>query len=248
MLYGGFGQRDRFLEALEAIEAAQTVEALKRCLDAVLEPYALKTATFAALGRPGSAAPHDTVLSTYSPEWVEHYMRRRYREIDPVLRVAVTSVVPVDWASLDWSPPQTRRFLGEAGEAGIGPRGLALPSRGPAGESALMTVTSEASEREWRTLRFDLMRDLAMIASHMHARFIALASNRPRHAPQRLSAREREALQWAAVGKTIDQTAAILGLSASAVRGYLDSARRKLDCLTKPQAVAVALKAGLIAG
>jgi DNA-binding CsgD family transcriptional regulator len=53
-------------------------------------------------------------------------------------------------------------------------------------------------------------------------------------------------LQWAAAGKTIDDTATILGLSSSAVRTYLDSARHKLDCLTKPQAVARATQLGLI--
>lgn len=249
MLHGGLGQRDRFLKALEAIDAASDLPGLQRAIDALRGPYGLSNAAFVAFGRPGTATPHDTVLLTYPPDWIEHYFRRRYHEIDPVIQVASRSLVPLDWDALDWSSPAVKRFHGEAEEAGVGPRGLALPSRGPSGAQAMLVVTSSLRERDWRAHSTDVLRDMGILANHVHARLLALrGAAAPGEGAARLSGRERETLQWAAVGKTIDQTAVILGLSSSAVRTYLDAARRKLNCLTKPQAVAVAMKLGLIEG
>jgi LuxR family quorum-sensing system transcriptional regulator ExpR len=57
-----------------------------------------------------------------------------------------------------------------------------------------------------------------------------------------LSARERDVLYWASVGKTIDETAAILGLGSGTVRAHRDHAAIKLGvpniCSACVQAIA----------
>lgn len=247
------GQRERFLKALDLVDGAADLPGLKRAIDALRGPYGLSNAAFVAFGRSvgpsGLDMPHDTVLLTYPPDWIEHYFRQRYDRIDPVVQVATRSLSPVDWDALDWSAPAVTRFRQEGREVGVGPRGLVLPSYGPSGAQAALVVTADASRRDWRPHGLDLMRDMAVVASHLHSKILALQKAAPAAggtAP--LSDRERETLQWAAAGKTIEQTADILGLSSSAVRTYLDAARRKLNCLTKPQAVAVAMRRGLIDG
>lgn len=242
-------RRERFLAALASIEAATDLPDVKRAMDGLIEPYGLRHAVLFAVGRAGVADGRDTILFTYPTHWVERYIQSRYHAIDPVMRVGMRSIVPVDWATLDRSAPVVRRFFDEAGEAGVGRQGLALPSRGPGGAQALFNVTCDASDRDWAMLRHDLVRDMGIVASHLHAKLLEIgAAAPPGAAVPRLSVRERETLQWAAAGRTIDQTADILGLSSSAVRTYLDAARRKLNCLTKPQAVAVAMRRGLIEG
>lgn len=249
MSQGEAGKRERFLAALASIEAAVDLPGLKRAIDGLIEPYGLKHAVLFAPGRTGVADGRDTILVTYPTDWIERYIRSRYHVIDPVIRVGMRSIVPVDWATLDKSPPVVRRFFDEAGEAGVGRQGLALPSRGPFGAGALFTVTCDAPDRDWAMLRHDLARDMGIVAGHLHAKLLEIQAADPSEpAAPRLSGREREVLQWAAAGRTIDQTADILGLSSSAVRTYLDAARRKLNCLTKPQAVAVAMRRGLIEG
>ena len=61
-----------------------------------------------------------------------------------------------------------------------------------------------------------------------------------------LSAREREVLIWAAEGKTASETADILHVSASAVNLYAQRAMSKLQARTKTQAVAIAVRNGLL--
>ena len=61
-----------------------------------------------------------------------------------------------------------------------------------------------------------------------------------------LSARERECLLWASLGKSSSDTAQILGLSSRTVDGYLDRARNKLGVRTRIEAVAAGVRRGLI--
>lgn len=61
-----------------------------------------------------------------------------------------------------------------------------------------------------------------------------------------LSRRERECLEWTAAGKTTWEIAAILDISQNTIDGYIASATRKLGAVNRTQAVAVALRRGLI--
>jgi DNA-binding CsgD family transcriptional regulator len=62
----------------------------------------------------------------------------------------------------------------------------------------------------------------------------------------RLSRREHECLKWAARGKTYTETGLILKLSFGTVKTYLDTARYKLNCVSLPQATAVAVALGIL--
>jgi LuxR family quorum sensing-dependent transcriptional regulator len=61
-----------------------------------------------------------------------------------------------------------------------------------------------------------------------------------------LSKREREALQWAAEGKTEWEIGAILGLSEHTAEKFIRSARAKLHAGNRTHAVARAIRLGLI--
>ncbi|MFP3803129.1 response regulator transcription factor, partial [Paraburkholderia sp. SIMBA_027] len=53
-------------------------------------------------------------------------------------------------------------------------------------------------------------------------------------------------LNWTAAGKTSAEIADILGLSEHTVNHYLNRATKKLDTVNRTQAVAKALRIGLI--
>ncbi|MBD9371228.1 autoinducer binding domain-containing protein [Rhizobium sp. ARZ01] len=61
-----------------------------------------------------------------------------------------------------------------------------------------------------------------------------------------LSRREVECLSWASAGKTSVEISEILGLSEYTVNHYLNRATRKLDAVNRVQAVAKAIRAGLL--
>ncbi|WP_028747648.1 helix-turn-helix transcriptional regulator [Rhizobium mesoamericanum] len=61
-----------------------------------------------------------------------------------------------------------------------------------------------------------------------------------------LSSREVECLRWSAAGKSSEEIAIILDLSAHTVVGYLKSAMRKLDSVNRMQAIARAFRYRLL--
>ena len=66
------------------------------------------------------------------------------------------------------------------------------------------------------------------------------------HALNRLSPRERECLVWASQGKSSSDIGAILGLSPRTVDGYLAKSCAKLGVRTRIEAVAAAVRAGVV--
>jgi len=61
-----------------------------------------------------------------------------------------------------------------------------------------------------------------------------------------LSSRQIGCLTWAALGKTANETASILSLSAPTVIFHLENSKRKLGATTISQAVVRAMQLGLI--
>jgi DNA-binding CsgD family transcriptional regulator len=61
-----------------------------------------------------------------------------------------------------------------------------------------------------------------------------------------LTARERECLAWSAEGKTAWETGVILGISDQTVISHLRNAQRKMRAANRVQAVAMAIRAGLL--
>jgi DNA-binding CsgD family transcriptional regulator len=94
-----------------------------------------------------------------------------------------------------------------------------------------------------------LAAELCLFAAFAHeaAAGVLLCTGCARSAPgRRLSARELEVLGWSADGKTAWEIGRILGISEQTVTRHALSAAQKLGCVNKVQAVAKALRLGLL--
>jgi DNA-binding CsgD family transcriptional regulator len=228
------------------VEAAANFDALRVAVSRLLEPYNLKHAVYHALRIPGAEKEHPFLVFTYPQEWIDRYFQKKYYNIDPVVIQGERSMLPVDWSTLDRSSAPVQALFGEADDVGLGRQGLTFPIRGALGDSAIFTVTSNASTKEWEHTRLCYLRDMQILGNYIHAIALKLSGVKMPDYLARLSRREKECLQLAAVGMTISTTADKLCLSDRVVRGYLDSARHKLEAVTKSQAVAKAIALGIV--
>lgn len=89
------------------------------------------------------------------------------------------------------------------------------------------------------------MMELLYAAAHVFERLTDIRSIDVRVTEQ-LSDREIDCLNWTSAGKTSSEIAGILGLSEHTVNHYLNRAAKKLDTVNRTQAVAKALRVGLI--
>lgn len=235
-----------FETALAEVEASASFDELRVAVSRLLEPYNLKHAVYHALRIPGAEKEHPFLFFTYPQEWIDRYFQKKYYNIDPVVIQGERSILPVDWSTLDRSAAPVRALFGEADDVGLGRQGLTFPIRGALGDSAIFTVTSNVGVEEWERTRLCYLRDMQIIGNYIHSVALKLSGFKTPDYLARLSRREKECLQLAAVGMTISTTADKLCLSDRVVRGYLDSARHKLDAMTKSQAVAKAIAFGIV--
>jgi len=89
------------------------------------------------------------------------------------------------------------------------------------------------------------MMELSLLSIHIFDRLyqISRSSQKP---GEGLTEREIDCLNWTAAGKTSAEISEILGLSEHTVNHYLNRATRKLDTVNRTQAVAKALRTGII--
>lgn len=181
----------------------------------------------------------------YPEGWKQHYLENGLHRIDPTLHSAQKSIAPVDWVRLKKSP-EFEAVFAKARDFRIPDQGITIPVRGPYGDIGLLSVTRECSRDEWQKLKRANMPQLQQLAVHIHDAVMSSSEVRRALGPAPLSAREKETLQWAAVGKTQQDIADILGISSRTVEVHLRSCRDKLHALTTVQAVARAIRLRLV--
>jgi LuxR family transcriptional regulator, quorum-sensing system regulator BjaR1 len=89
------------------------------------------------------------------------------------------------------------------------------------------------------------MLELSMISIHVFDRLYQIGRSAQKPG-EGLTDREIDCLNWTAAGKTSAEISEILGLSEHTVNHYLNRATRKLDTVNRTQAVAKALRTGII--
>jgi DNA-binding CsgD family transcriptional regulator len=238
---------DRLFESLAPkLDRVTRFEESSGILLSAAKTYGLKHVAYLGINIPRIGKTTPFYSATYTSEWCKHYEHSAYVDVDPVVRLGLTGLLPIDWSTFDYSKPKIRQIFGEAAEFGLGRQGLTIPIRGRGPEVALFSINSDLSNKDWEHLKRQSMRDLQLLAHYFHQMVIRVEGGQIPHYEALLSPREKECLQWAATGKTIWETAQILKVSERAVRLYLDTARHKLECLNKTQAVAKAVALGIV--
>ncbi len=193
------------------------------------------------LGASPSVDPY--IRLTYPASWIKQYLQNNYVDVDPVLHEGFQRTLPFQWSELTVSTEKEMVFLQDALAHGVGPFGLSIPVIGKHGHRGLFSLSYSGSAEEWAAFVEASTPMLVEIANRIHQRVIreVFGEDRPH-----LSAREVEVLRWTALGKDAGEIAAILDISFHTTRGYLKSARHKLDCVTSAQAVSRATELGLL--
>jgi DNA-binding CsgD family transcriptional regulator len=185
-------------------------------------------------------------FGTYDPAWVRHYVESDYLRIDPVVVGCFARFHPVDWRQLDWSSKQASAFQADAIAHGVGNQGYSIPIRGPAGQFALFTVSTDCDDAHWDTFTRAHQRDLILVAHYLNQRALELAKERLPEPARGLSPRETDALTYLAMGYARGQVAVLLAISEHTLRAYIESAKYKLSAMNTTHAVARAMAEGLI--
>jgi DNA-binding CsgD family transcriptional regulator len=194
-------------------------------------------------GTPGRGTP--VSLVAYPPDWMSHYRRQGYLDVDPVIEHCRQRSTPCLWAS---NPAARRvgfmtRFFSEAADFGLH-AGIGLPTHGPGGHSGMLSVATGDITDVAGQLR--QIGELQLLASFIHEAQLKLTSEAAQ-AQVHLTARELDCLRWAAEGKTSWEIGQQLGISERTAIFHLNNSARKLGVMGRRQAIARAMSLQLIA-
>ncbi len=241
---------------------------LEKFLDQVLQfddPEKLKTQTANVLGRyqftkftyigfnppksdKGPFIQANFVQTTYPKEWLDTYVKNSFLYVDPLVQKAKSSLLPFLWDSseeAETATAQQRKFFKKAEKFGI-LRGAVIPIHAPNGEFAIMALVFDGSKSDLQKVWDVHKNDIHLLGIYYHATvWENILKPKPRPNPG-LSPRELQCLQWAARGKTLWETAQIMGISEETAKTHLKSVMRKLETSNKTHAVSKAQRYGLI--
>lgn len=183
------------------------------------------------------------VFASYPEDWLKHYAENNYMRIDPIYRLGWEKSGIIDWRSLERTQPLSkdeRRLMNEADDAGLR-SGMAVSIHLGHGRMAGFGFASSTRQ----VLGKNHFSQLYAMAGQFQLVFQNFITRR--EAPQvRLSGRQREVLQWAAVGKSRSAIAEIMGITEDTVDDHFRHVFRKLQCNDRVVAVLRAVQMGVI--
>lgn len=196
---------------------------------------------------PAGKAPHIRVLFRNWPQdWIRLTEEKNFRIHNPVLDAALRRIDPFTWVEISNESKKTateREIWDTASEWGW-INGFVVPVHGPGGYFSCVSMASKEPNLDLGAERRAYLYLIALLA---HERCYVLDEGfREGNELPTLSERELECMRWVAAGKSDWEIGMILTISASTVRFHVERARKKLDAVTRPQAVATLAARGLL--
>lgn len=190
----------------------------------------------------GLGDPQDWVLlSTQSPEYMRVFFDEGLYYHAPMLRWALANNGACSWRWMmdmnrveNLTPSERRvmefnKSMGVTAGYTVSFRSISERTKGAIALTAKEGVTQDAVEQVWAKHGDEIV----VMNNVMHLKLLTLPYSGERH----LTKRQREVLQWVGDGKTTQDIAVLLGLTAATVEKHLRLAREALDVETTAQAV-----------
>ena len=236
---------DQTIEFIQDLDRARTPTEVCEMLLSKVQRFGAEYVLAGTMPIPGMNREQqlsNVSLDRWPSEWSRRYFAHGYVFRDPAIRGVAANIRPFLWDELE---PLYRddlaacRIMGEAGEFRL-KRGFTVPLVTLEGEKAGFSLAGEKFEVS------PIERGmLVLLANYALGRTLLLRQHDAKPMVS-LSAREREALQWAAEGKSEWEIGEIMGISEHGVDKHMRGARIKLGTTSRTHAVAEGIRRGLI--
>lgn len=236
-----------FFDLLDIMESEEIVEP-KRFFDLMRSTFRIANLLYVDVNVLSVGFAVHRLHHTFNACAIRAYIDEGSLCIDPIFRLAMGSVRPLDWTTARKHHPESEPIFSAAATLGLSAEGITLPLSMPTRRLAFLAIHADVPPDDWPAYRRCHLRDFQLLANLFHASLLEndaklQASNRR---VETLTHRETEVLGWAAAGKSYWEIGTILGISERTVRFFMTNARRKLNVVSNTQAVAQAVRRDLI--
>jgi LuxR family quorum sensing-dependent transcriptional regulator len=228
------------LDAVQALQRAPSILKVKEILRQVAHPHGFEH--FLCWGPSDQPlSPGLAMFENWPTTWRRCYLENRLYVNDPIFEHSQQTPHPFLWSEVTKKgmSPAAARTMALAASFGLR-EGFVVPIYGIGGQLHGMTLAGRTPSGDVAARA-----ELHLISMYAYARAKQLQRREP-EPTIRLTPREREAVQWAAIGKTDWEIGELVGISESAAHKRIESAKRKFGVATRIQAVVEALRRGYI--
>lgn len=186
------------------------------------------------------------INNSFSEEWVSTYLKYNFIKADPIIARAIKDHEPFSWQEAYRSQATDNRHLEEFIETAFDfglTVGIAY-TRNVANSSEPCTLLSLSMCDRIESRYYHILMN---ILPHIHEAIHRMSIHcEPNKLKQSLTTREAEVLKWASEGKTAWEIGMILDISQRTVKFHLNNMYKKLDVINRWQAIAKAMRYGII--
>ncbi len=186
------------------------------------------------------------IVHNYPESWLQFYSEKNLKYLDPVMLYGATQMDTFTWDDIPNRVILSKKqklCLDMGEEAGLR-NGICTPLRGPHNQLAgIALATSEKKDA------FDGNVDLiSAYCNHFYVAYRRLLQRKLNSHDHNivLTDKEREVLEWAALGKTDPEIAQIMNLSKNTVDTHMRKVFKKLEANNRVLAVVKAITLGII--
>lgn len=187
--------------------------------------------------------PRILLVDSTSPKgWLPLYAERQFHLVDPIVIENFTRFPIQYWEDTYRKSPPSKAFRMLAEDFGLKSGITCGVRKGNGSGGSLFSFSGPKVKKHARNGAI-----LDQVLPHLHRVLCQLETNETLLLPKNsLSDRELEVLKWTGAGKSSWEIGMILKISERTVNFHIKNIMRKLDAVNRPQAVAMALKQGLL--
>ena len=188
--------------------------------------------------------PKIAMFNNYAVQWQRCYNERSYLLVDPTVRHALKSTLPIIWSNRLFEPALD--MWEEARCHGLR-FGWAQSSRDASGAVGLLSL-ARSTEQLTSLELVARQTQMSWLAQYAHAGMVRLlAAKLAPESQVTLTEREKEVLRWTAEGKTAYEISQILSVAERTVNFHINNVITKLGTSNKTQAAVKAAALGMLA-
>ncbi len=230
------------LQTLKLIDRADTSESVLGVFKSYINSLGFDRFFVSQLVNPLSPMARKAMMFTDWPDdLVEERVGKGQMLNDPVIIYGLRSRTPFTWETAFNYEKRYGSGMKDAAVEYDMNDGYMFPMRRPGSVDGGISLATKQLD-----LSPDKRAELELACMHCYYRLEALHPAPPPEPEVRLAPRERDVLQYAAVGKTFWEMSVIMGISEAAAKDSMRRARQKLDCVNTTQAVSRAISRDLI--
>jgi LuxR family quorum sensing-dependent transcriptional regulator len=229
-----------FIDEIERMSDRQSVMAR---FNQELSRYGFHAWLITGLPNPGDRIDPLMMLNGWPGGWTELYTKLDFVQNDPVVAHCFRSTVPFEWVDAPYDPlanPKAKEVMERATDFRMN-QGFCVPIHNGDGFQAVVSVAGERI-----AIDKQVKRALHLMSLYLHSKAAELHAPKETQKRRLLTKREREVLQWTAIGKTSWEISQILGVAESTITSHIKAAAAKFDTPNRVATIVTALRRGEI--